>query len=124
MGDFMEGIHGDAFTRNDKNAPTCKECHGSHQIINPTDPKSKTYKMNIPVLCGQCHKEGAPVSRGYNVSQHNILENYSQGTHGVGLFQKGLTVTATCNDCHGNHKILPHTNLNSRFQERILPQPV
>lgn len=118
MGEFMEGIHGAALKRNDHNAPTCKECHGSHQIITPKDPKSKTYKMNIPVLCGQCHREGAPVARGYNVSQQNILENYSQGTHGIGLFQKGLTVTATCNDCHGNHKILPHTNLNSTVSRK------
>ena len=107
MTDFMEGIHGAALKRNDHNAPTCKECHGSHQIITPKDPKSRTYKMNIPVLCGQCHREGAPVSRGYNVSQHNILENYSQGTHGIGLYEKGLTVTATCNDCHGNHGAAP-----------------
>jgi predicted CXXCH cytochrome family protein len=118
MNEYMEGIHGAAFKRNDRNAPTCKECHGSHQVINPQDPKSKTYKMNIPVLCGQCHKEGAPVARGYNVSQHNILENYSQGTHGVGLYQKGLIVTATCNNCHGNHKILPHTNLNSMVSRK------
>ncbi|HCE57469.1 MAG TPA: hypothetical protein DER09_06580, partial [Prolixibacteraceae bacterium] len=118
MTDFMEGIHGAALKRNDHNAPTCKECHGSHQIITPKDPKSRTYKMNIPVLCGQCHREGAPVSRGYNVSQHNILENYSQGTHGIGLYEKGLTVTATCNDCHGNHKILPHTNLNSSVSRK------
>lgn len=118
MTDFMEGIHGAALKRNDHNAPTCKECHGSHQVITPKDPKSRTYKMNIPVLCGQCHREGAPVSRGYNVSQHNILENYSQGTHGIGLYEKGLTVTATCNDCHGNHKILPHTNLNSSVSRK------
>jgi len=118
MSDFLGGIHGEAFTKHDKNAPTCKECHGTHQIIKSSDPKARTYKMNIPVLCGQCHKEGAPVARGYNVGQHNIIENYSQGTHGVGLFQKGLTVTATCNDCHGNHKILPHTNLNSSVSRR------
>ncbi|MGE0020900.1 MAG: cytochrome c3 family protein [Draconibacterium sp.] len=118
MTEFMEGIHGAAYKRNDHNAPTCKECHGSHQILTRKDPQSRTYKMNIPVLCGQCHREGAPVSRGYNVSQHNILENYSQGTHGIGLYEKGLTVTATCNDCHGNHKILPHTNLNSSVSRK------
>jgi cytochrome b subunit of formate dehydrogenase len=28
----------------------------------------------------------------------------------VGLFQKGLTVTATCIDCHEAHLVLPHTN--------------
>ena len=118
MNDYLEGIHGKAFKQNDHNAPSCKDCHGSHQIVNYKDPASRTYKMNIPVLCGQCHREGAPVSRGYNVSQHNILENYSQGTHGIGLYQKGLTVTATCNDCHGNHKVLPHTNLNSMVSKK------
>lgn len=110
---YFQGVHGRAFLNNDKYAPDCKECHGQHHILSYTDPKSRTYKMNIPMLCGSCHKEGAPVSRNYNISEHNILENYSQGIHGQGLYKKGLTVTATCNDCHGNHLILPHTNTNS-----------
>lgn len=110
---YFQGVHGRAFLNNDKYAPDCQECHGRHHILSSSDPKSSTYKMNIPVLCGTCHKEGAPVSRNYNISEHNILENYSQGIHGQGLYKKGLTVTATCNDCHGNHLILPHTNTNS-----------
>lgn len=118
MTDFLGGIHGTAFLSNDKNAPTCAECHGKHEIIRSSDPKSRTYKMNIPVLCGQCHREGAPVARGYNIGQHNILENYSEGIHGQGLFKSGLIVTATCNDCHGNHKVLPHTNQNSTISQK------
>jgi predicted CXXCH cytochrome family protein len=113
MAEYLKGVHGKAFLSKDRNAPTCKECHGSHQILQPSNPQSNTYKMNIPFLCGKCHKEGAPVARGYNISEHNILENYSQGTHGQGLFKSGLIVTATCNDCHGNHLVLPHTNINS-----------
>ncbi len=107
---YFKGVHGHAFLANEKYAPDCKECHGTHQILSSQDPKSRTYKMNIPFLCGSCHKEGAPVSRTYNISEHNILENYSEGIHGQGLFKKGLIVTATCNNCHGNHLILPHTN--------------
>ncbi|MBN2773639.1 MAG: cytochrome b/b6 domain-containing protein [Prolixibacteraceae bacterium] len=110
---YMMGIHGRAFQQGDKNAPDCKECHGTHDILSSGNPDSRTYKMNIPVLCGQCHREGAPVARAYNIEEHNILENYSQGIHGQGLFKSGLVVTATCNDCHGNHLILPHTNMNS-----------
>lgn len=110
---FYEGIHGQAFKNNVKYAPDCKECHGTHDILKNANPKSRTYKMNIPILCGNCHKEGAPVARNYNISEHNILENYSQSIHGQGLYKSGLTVTATCNDCHGNHKILPHTHKNS-----------
>ncbi|HKJ41729.1 MAG TPA: hypothetical protein VKA27_06510, partial [Sunxiuqinia sp.] len=109
MADYLKGVHGSAYSTNDKNAPTCKDCHGTHQILRASDPKAATYKMNIPVLCGKCHQEGAPVARNYNISEHNIIENYSQGIHGKGLFKQGLTVTATCNNCHGNHLILPHT---------------
>jgi len=112
--DFFRGVHGQALTANSIHAPTCIECHGKpHQILPPSNPKSITYKINIPVLCGKCHKEGAPVARAYNISEHNILENYSQSIHGEGLFKSGLIVTATCNNCHGNHLVLPHTNPNS-----------
>lgn len=110
---FDSGIHGQALRLNALYAPDCKECHGTHGILPRSSPKSRTYKMNIPILCGKCHREGAPVARTYNISEHNILENYSQGIHGEGLFKKGLIVSATCNDCHGNHLVLPHTSINS-----------
>ena len=113
MQQFNIGIHGQALKLNALYAPDCEECHGSHDVLSASDPKSRTYKMNIPILCGKCHREGAPVARTYNISEHNILENYSQSIHGEGLFKRGLTVTATCNDCHGNHLVLPHTSPNS-----------
>lgn len=111
--EFDKGIHGQALRLNALYAPTCVECHGNHDILSRTNPKSRTYKMNIPVLCGKCHREGAPVARTYNIGEHNILENYSESIHGEGLFKRGLIVTATCNDCHGNHLVLPHTSPNS-----------
>lgn len=110
---FMAGIHGQVLSQNGPFAPTCKECHGRHDILSSVFPESRTYKMNIPILCGNCHKEGSPVSRMYNLTEHNIVENYSQGIHGKGLYEKGLFVTATCNDCHGNHLILPAKDRNS-----------
>lgn len=115
---FELGIHGQALSKNALYAPTCKECHGIHDILPPIDPKSRTYKMNIPVLCGKCHREGARVARIYNITEHNILENYSQSIHGQGLFKQGLIVTATCNNCHGNHLILPHTDPRSSISLR------
>ena len=110
---FGLSIHGQALKFNAPYAPDCKECHGTHEILPRTNVKSVTYKMNIPILCGKCHKEGAPVARLYNITMQNILTNYSESIHGKGLFEKGLMVSATCNDCHGDHLILPHTNKNS-----------
>lgn len=110
---YLSGIHGQAFRRGAPYAPACTDCHGDHEILPSSDVRSQTYKMNIPVLCGKCHQEGAPVANVYNIPETHILENYSQSIHGEGLFQKGLIVTATCNDCHGEHAILPHTDLKS-----------
>lgn len=115
---YTSGIHGKAYKRGAPYAPSCNDCHGDHYVLPPTNEASKTYKMNIPVLCGSCHKEGAPVARVYNIPEKHILENYSQSIHGEGLYQKGLMVTATCNNCHGNHEILPHTNLESSISIR------
>lgn len=113
MEDFNIGVHGQALAKGEMYAPNCKECHGEHDILPPGDPQSRTYKMNVPLLCGKCHREGAPVAKVYNITEHNILENYSQSIHGKGLFKQGLIVTATCNNCHGNHLILPHTDPRS-----------
>jgi len=87
----------------------------------PSDPDSRTYKMKIPILCGKCHREGAPVARIYNIPERDILSNYSQSIHGEGLFKQGLIVTATCNDCHGNHRILGHDEEESTITPKNLP---
>ncbi len=116
--EFFSGIHGIALKRGAPYAPTCKECHGEHYILPPENFQSWTYKMNIPILCGKCHREGAPVARVYNIPERDILSNYSQSIHGEGLFKQGLIVTATCNDCHGNHMVLPHTNMRSTISVR------
>ncbi len=115
---YFTGVHGQAKKLGAPYAPDCKGCHGTHNILPHTNVKSRTYKMNIPALCGRCHKEGASVAKTYNIPDHNIVKNYSEGIHGKGLFKMGLIVTATCNDCHGNHLILPSTSLNSSISKR------
>ncbi len=107
--DFDSGIHGKALARKALYAPTCIECHGTHNVLPASTPEAPTFKMNIPYLCGKCHREGAPVANVYDISEHNILENYSQSIHGEGLFKQGLIVSAACIDCHSSHMILPHT---------------
>jgi predicted CXXCH cytochrome family protein len=119
---YSAGIHGKAFKRGAPYAPSCKECHGEHDILPPSDIHSKTYKMNIPVLCGTCHREGAPVARVYNIPEKEILANYSQSIHGEGLFKRGLIVSATCNDCHRSHLILPHTDIASSISAQHIAQ--
>ncbi len=115
---YDAGVHGQAMKLDVRYAPSCKECHGAHNVIPRDNPNSRTYKMNIPYLCGKCHKEGAPVARIYKLDEHSIIKNYSQGIHGKGLFQFGLLVTATCNDCHNSHLILPPESPNSSINPK------
>ncbi|MFC2134984.1 cytochrome c3 family protein [Bacteroidota bacterium] len=107
---FESSLHGTALREGKYLAPTCESCHGKHDILFSKDENARTYIMNIPALCGSCHKEGTQVSGLRGISQRHILENYSQSIHGDGLYRRGLTVTAVCTSCHSSHDILPHEN--------------
>lgn len=111
--EFRISLHGRALANGKFLAPNCITCHDSHAVIPSSNKKSKTYKMNIPGLCGECHKEGTKISDLESISQHNILEDYQQSIHGDGLFRRGLIVSAVCTDCHFTHNILPHENRKS-----------
>ena len=106
-------LHGLAAARGDSLAPSCVDCHGSHDILAKRNPASPTSVMSIPLLCGECHREGSPVSRTHDIAQDRILENYSMSIHGDGLFRAGLIVTAVCTSCHTAHNILPHEDRRS-----------
>jgi cytochrome b subunit of formate dehydrogenase len=115
---FEESLHGRAVRRGDRLAPDCKRCHGTHNVRRASDPDSPIATMAIPRLCGSCHREGTPVSETRRIPQTNILENYVDSIHGVGLFRKGLTVTAVCTSCHTAHYVLPHTDPRSSISKQ------
>ncbi len=110
-------LHGQAAARGDPLAPSCSDCHGTHEIRTHTDARSPTYVFSIPLLCGRCHQEGTEVSTTRDIPQDQILQNYSMSIHGAGLFRQGLAVTAVCTSCHTSHFILPHTDERSSIHE-------
>ena len=112
---YAESLHGQALGRKDPLAPQCWDCHTKHAVFPPSDPRSTTYKFGIPTTCSRCHREGTEVSTARKVSQKEVVEHYSMSIHGVGLFRRGLTVTAVCTDCHGTHLILPHEDPRSQI---------
>src|ERR1017187_8450457 len=88
---YSGSVHGKKAAQNEPFAPGCKLCHGTHDILPPSNLKSPVATINVPALCGGCHREDAEVSKTRAISQTNILENYRDSLHGVGRFQKGLT---------------------------------
>ena len=118
QGQYTASVHGKKAAQGDHFAPGCKTCHGTHNILRPSQPGSPTSIMEIPRLCGGCHREGTPVSLTRQIPQTNILENYQDSIHGEGLFKRGLTVTAVCSSCHTAHFVMPHTDARSSIAKQ------
>lgn len=119
---FYNSLHGQALQQGKYLAPECHTCHTKHNILPASNEKSSTYVMNIPELCGQCHKEGTQVSNLRSISQRHILENYAESIHGDGLFKRGLIVTAVCTSCHYSHNILPHEHPESSINRNNIAE--
>jgi len=107
---YAKSIHGKKLADGDEMAPHCWDCHGSHYVRPPSDPASPTNFFNIAITCGNCHREGSPVSRSHKMRQTSILRNYSMSLHANGVYQKGLVGAAVCTSCHSAHDILPSTD--------------
>ncbi len=82
---YEASLHGRAAARGDKLALGCKDCHGTHNILRPSDPRAPTSVMEIPKLCGGCHREGTPVSLTHDIPETNIYGNYMDSIHGQAL---------------------------------------
>ncbi len=118
---FQRSIHGQLLAKQDVNAPTCKECHGTHRVLGKHDPQSLTFATNVPDLCARCHREGQKAALRYTGQQHEIIQHYTESIHGKGLLKSGLTVTATCTNCHTAHMILPHKDPDSSVNPKNVP---
>ena len=92
-GDYALGVHGQARKNGNEGAPDCALCHGSaHELLAPG---SQAFRAAVPDTCGMCHSE--------------VAEQYRASVHGQAL-ARGATQAPLCTDCHGEHRILKHTN--------------
>src|SRR5207245_1410543 len=52
---FDSSFHGLAAKSGAQSVANCASCHGVHNILPSTDPKSTIYAKNLPGTCGKCH---------------------------------------------------------------------
>ncbi|MGI9104163.1 MAG: hypothetical protein ACR2IF_17115 [Terriglobales bacterium] len=119
--DYQRSMHGQLFAKKDARAPVCAECHGTHKVLGRHDPISPTFATNIPTLCARCHREGKKAAVRYTGVQHDIIPHYTESIHGKGLLKSGLTVTATCTNCHTAHRELPKSDPESTVNPANVP---
>jgi nitrate/TMAO reductase-like tetraheme cytochrome c subunit len=105
--DYIQSVHGAALTQQgNTDVPTCIDCHGVHNIVNPT---TTAFRLQSPQICAKCHTNPAIMNK-YGISTQ-VLNTYVADFHGttVTLFEKQSPDQATnkpvCFDCHGVHDI-------------------
>jgi len=100
---YQESIHGYALRRGNPRAPTCAECHGSHEILSSSNPRSPTHKVRLPGTCANCHGEAGLLTDQIVKLPQSFLA-YAQSVHGRGA-ERGIAAAASCSDCHGVHNL-------------------
>lgn len=80
----LDSIHAREIAGGNFQAAICTDCHGSHDITPPSQPRSK-----IPRTCSKCHA--------------GIYNEYLESVHGEALTEESNPDVPTCIDCHGVH---------------------
>ena len=103
---YRQSVHGAALVDGNPDVPTCIDCHGVHDIPDPT---TAAFRLASPKMCSTCHTDEARMAR-YGLSTQ-VLRTYVADFHGrtVTLFAERhpdqQTNKPVCYDCHGFHDV-------------------
>lgn len=120
---YGASVHGAALLgEHNPDVPVCTDCHGVHNIEDPT---TAAFRLSSPNTCGHCHANSELMAR-YGIST-DVFDTYVADFHGttVTIFERqspdAETNKAVCYDCHGIHNILPATDEHSQvIKENLL----
>ena len=74
---FFDTFHGKVSRLGAEGAAKCYDCHGTHDILAPTDPGSHLSRDNVVETCGQCHEGSHRRFAGYLThATHHDRDNY------------------------------------------------
>ncbi len=105
---YSKGIHGKALAAGILDAPNCTDCHGEHEILEISDPKSPVNGANIAdFVCSKCHNN-ARIAEKYGLAKGQF-SSYQDSYHGLAV-KGGSVKAANCASCHMAHTILPASN--------------
>lgn len=120
--EYAESVHGAALLEDDNpDVPTCIDCHGVHNIGDPT---TALFRNQSPQLCATCHADEELMAQ-YDIST-NVFNTYVDDFHGttVVLFESDdpmvETNKAVCFDCHGVHNIKSPDDPDANLKENLL----
>ncbi len=106
---YQSSVHGRAVANGSQKAAVCTDCHGVHQILPASDPKSPISKVAVASTCGKCHTD--------------VANTFTASIHGQAI-ARGNMLAPTCTDCHGIHSIKRHTDPNSPVAEQNVSRDI
>jgi cytochrome b subunit of formate dehydrogenase len=106
---YQSSVHGRAVANGSQKAAVCTDCHGVHEILPASDPKSPISKVAVASTCGKCHTD--------------VANTFTTSIHGQAI-ARGNMLAPTCTDCHGIHSIKPHTDPNSPVAEQNVSRDI
>lgn len=82
----IDSAHVKVLNSGNTEAPVCIDCHGSHEITPPDEPRAK-----ISQTCARCHE--------------SVYSSYRGSIHGAALEKESNPDVPACIDCHGVHNV-------------------
>ena len=93
---YSKSVHGKPVESGEEKKPAvaarCTDCHGTHGILSPKDPKSSANRSHPSASCGKCHADE--------------VDHFMRSAHGMAL-ESGVKGAPSCVDCHGEHNVEP-----------------
>jgi cytochrome b subunit of formate dehydrogenase len=115
---YAGSVHGAAVARGNTEAPVCTTCHGEHDILKTSDPRSPVAPANVSEqVCSPCHSS-VRMERKYGIASDRF-KTFSDSYHGLAI-RGGDVEVANCASCHGTHDIRPSSDPRSAVNKANL----
>ncbi len=112
---FEGSVHGKAVKAGVSDAPVCTDCHGEHNILKHTDPRSPVAARNVSAqVCSPCHSS-VKLSQKFGLASDRF-QSFADSYHGL-AGKAGSVEVANCASCHGVHDIKPSSDPTSRIHK-------
>jgi predicted CXXCH cytochrome family protein len=82
---------------------SCKDCHGTHNVVSPKVPGSKFNESNLVESCGECHSD--------------VKEDFQKSEHGKAIASE-IKGAPNCLTCH-RQSITPNDSKNDTLATKI-----
>lgn len=105
LSQYQTSVHGKMLAKGNSHVAVCIDCHTTHSIHPPNDPRSSVYPANVARTCSKCHAN-AEYMKDYKIPT-NQFALYSTSVHNEALAVRGDLSAPTCSTCHGSHGAAP-----------------